>query len=366
MRHDASVVVDRGRYQDAGTPWEQEAWRDAALGWAERGLAAHGLRETGQRSVRLRPWSVLVRMPVEGHSAVWFKANPPASAFEAALTSALAHWVPEHVLQPLAVDVDHGWSLLPDGGDLFRDVLNRGPADPRAWEEPLRQYAGMQLALVPYAEEIERLGVPGTRTTALPGVFDQVVAKVVAQPVATPVARPVAEVVGRTVGQATAENSVLRPDDLTRLRELRPRLVDWCAELADMGIADSLDHADLHDGQFFNPEPGRFTFFDWGDAAVSHPFCSFLVPARRARELYGPEVLPRLRDAYLEPWTGDGRTTAELRRAVTLAGRLGAIGRAGSWGRLFPRASDAADATKTTGAAESAKWLLELFSEPPI
>lgn len=333
MHHEASLVVDRGQYQDAVTPWEQETWRAAALGWVERELAAHSLRGTGERSVRLRPWSVLVRIGVEGHGAVWFKANPPGSAFEGALTAALARWVPEHVLAPLAVDVDHGWSLLPDGGALFRDVLDRGPADPRAWEEVLLRYATMQRTLVPHADAIELLGVPGARTTALPDVFDRLV----------------------------ADNTALRPEDLAKLRDLRPRLVDWCGELAGVGIADTLDHADLHDGQLFHPGAGRFTFFDWGDAAVSHPFCSFLVPALRVRERYGPEVLPRLRDAYLEPWTGHGRTPAELRRALTLAERLGAIGPARAWSRLFPGASGAAD---TTGAAASAEWLLRLRAEP--
>ncbi|MDH6110169.1 hypothetical protein P3T36_006665 [Kitasatospora sp. MAP12-15] len=335
MQRDTSTVVDRGQYPEAVTPWERAAWRESALGWAERELAARGLRETGQRRVRLRPWSVLVRFTVDGRQPVWFKANPPASAFEAALTSALARWVPEHVLEPLTVDAGRGWSLLPDGGELFKDVLSRGPADPRAWEQPLRQYASMQRALVPYAEEIERLGVPSARTAALPELFDRVV----------------------------AGNSALRADEHGRLRELRPRLADWCAELAGLGVADSLDHSDLHDGQLFHTEAGRSTFFDWGDASVSHPFCSFLVPAGRARDQHGPEVLPRLRDAYLEPWTGDGRTAAELRRAVSLAWRLGAIGRACSWGRLFPGASDATDAA---GAAETARWMLKLLEEPPI
>ncbi|MET9657112.1 aminoglycoside phosphotransferase family protein [Streptomyces sp. NPDC006510] len=338
MRSDASAVVDRGQYQDAVTPWEQESWRADAIGWAERGLAAHGLRETGPRKVRLRPWSVLVRMSVAGDDAVWFKANPPASAFEAGLTEALARWVPGHVLEPLAIDAGRGWSLLPDGGTLFRDALDSAAGtavDPGAWEEPLRQYAGMQRALVPYAEEIELLGVPSARTAVLPETFDRVV----------------------------DGNTALEPADRRALCELRPRLVEWCEELTGAGIADTLDHSDLHDGQLFAPEPGRFTFFDWGDAAVAHPFCSFLVPARAARERFGPEALPRLRDAYLEQWTSDGRTTAELRRALSLAWRLGAIGRACSWGRLFPGVSGGVGAA---GEAESARWLLELSTEPPL
>ncbi|MFH8476041.1 phosphotransferase [Streptomyces sp. NPDC018000] len=337
MQCDAPEIVDRGQYPDAVTPWEQEAWREEALGWVERGLAAHGLGATGRRRVRLRPWSVLVQMSVEGRDAVWFKANPPASAFEAGLTEALARWVPEYVLKPLAVDAGRGWSLLPDGGTLFRDVLDstRGTADTRAWEEPVRQYAAMQRALLPYTEEIELLGVPSARTAALPETFDRVV----------------------------DQNTALEPTDLKALCELRPRLAEWCEELVDAGIADTLDHSDLHDGQLFASGPGRFTFFDWGDAAVAHPFCSFLVPARAARERFGPEVLPRLRDAYLEPWEGDGRTKAELRRAVSLAWRLGAIGRACSWGRLFPGAFDGAGAA---GDAQGARWLLELLADPPL
>ncbi|WP_327371768.1 phosphotransferase [Streptomyces sp. NBC_01217] len=341
MQREALDIVDRGQYPDAVTPWEDEAWREEALGWAERGLAAHGLRENGQRKVRLRPWSVLVRMTVEGRDAVWFKANPPASAFEAGLTEALARWVPAYVLRPLAVDAGRGWALLPHGGALFRDVLDsaHNPVDPRAWEEPLRQYAGMQRALLPYAERIEQLGVPSARTVELPETFDR----------------------------AVDGNTALAPDELKVLHELRPRLAEWCEELAGTGIADTLDHSDLHDGQLFASGPGRFTFFDWGDAAVAHPFCSFLVPARAARERFGPEVLPRLRDAYLEPWEGDGCSKAELRRALSLAWRLGAIGRACSWGRLFPGVSEGrSDGAGTVGDAEGARWLLELLTEPPL
>ncbi|MFB0617642.1 phosphotransferase [Streptomyces sp. AGS-58] len=333
MREDAATVVDRGQYRDAVTPWEQETWRAEALGWVAEELTAHGLRAAGGLEVRLRPWSVLIRVPVAGRRAVWFKASPPAGAFEGPLTAALAGWVPEHVLRPLAVDAARGWSLLPDGGDLFRTVLAREPVGPRAWEELLGQYARMQHALVPHAHALERLGVPAARTPGLPEVFERLL----------------------------AGDRVLGPDDRARLEQFRPRLVDWCAELASLGVADSLDHADLHDGQVFRPAPGRYTFFDWGDAAVSHPFCSLRVTAERARDRYGPHVLPRLLDAYLDPWTGPGRTAAQLRRAAALAWRLSVLSRAAAWGRMFPGASGAGP-----GAAQSARWLLELLAEPPF
>ncbi|MGW3464289.1 aminoglycoside phosphotransferase family protein, partial [Streptomyces olivaceoviridis] len=182
MRADDTTVVDRGRYPDAVTPWERGAWRAAALDWVAGHLTAHGLRAEGALRVRLRPWSVLVRVPVGGRgdaggpAAVWFKANPRASAFEGPLADALARWVPDHVLRPLAVDAERGWALLPDGGDLFRTVLDREPVGPRDWEALLRQYARMQHALVPHASAIERLGVPAARTPGLPEVFDRLLA----------------------------------------------------------------------------------------------------------------------------------------------------------------------------------------------
>ncbi|EST36159.1 phosphotransferase [Streptomyces roseochromogenus] len=333
MHRACSIVVDRSTYQYAPTPWERESWRDAALAWVADRLAERGLRMGGDLAVRLRPWSVLVRVPVEGRDVVWFKANPPASAFEGPLTAALARWVPGHVLEPLAVDAQRAWVLLPDGGELFRSVLSRAPVGPRAWEDLLRQYGSMQRAVSPHAREIERLGVPSARTPDLPAAFDNLL----------------------------AQNTALRPEARARLERLLPRLADWSAELASAGIEDTLDHADLHDGQLFRPAPGRCTFFDWGDAAVSHPFCSLRIPVEKARARYGPQVLPRLLDAYLEPWTAPGRTAADLRRAAHLAWRLSALGRAAAWGRTFPDPSAPA-----SGDEHSSESLLELLNEPPF
>ncbi|MFJ7190558.1 aminoglycoside phosphotransferase family protein [Streptomyces bacillaris] len=330
-------ILDRGRFPDARTPWDAPDRRAEALDWVTGRLAEHGLRESGPREVRLRPWSVLVRFSVAGGPGdrpVWFKAVPPAAAFEASLAAALADWVPDHVLAPLAVDAERGWCLLPDGGPLLRRVLDEGAGTLADWEDALRSYAVMQRALVPYAEKVAGLGVPSARPDELPGLFDTLV----------------------------AENAALTGEERVALEALRPRLVEWCEELASVGVAASLDHADLHDGQLFRPAPGRFAFFDWGDALVGHPFSSLLVPARSAEDRFGPAALPRLRDAYLEPWTGDGVTAGELRRAVSLAWRLAALGRAASWGRMFPVPGVQA----APGGAETAHWLRELHTEPPL
>ncbi|MFD5322692.1 aminoglycoside phosphotransferase family protein [Streptomyces sp. NPDC127092] len=334
--HQAGPVttVDRGRFEDAVTPWEEPDWREAALGWAERGLARHGLRETGPREVRVRPWSILVRFrtgPAD-RDAVWFKASAPAAGFEAALGGALADWIPEHVMAPLAVDAERGWCLLPDGGPLLRGMLDRGDADLGDWLTAVGQYARMQRALTPYADRMTELGVPSARTRHLPEIFDGLV----------------------------GTNPTLAPETRDSLRARRPLLLDWCQELDAIGVPDSLDHCDLHDGQVLTPGAGRFTFFDWGDAAVAHPFASLLVPARDVRERYGPETVTAVRDAYLEPWTDLGVPLPQLRRAATLAVRLAALSRAVSWFRLFP-GTPAADCHEA-----SAYWVEELFAAPDL
>ncbi|MFF5973828.1 aminoglycoside phosphotransferase family protein [Streptomyces sp. NPDC012769] len=333
-RETPTTTVDRGRFAHAVTPWEEAAWREAALDWAERQLARHGLRETGAREVRVRPWSILIRFRTgpDERDAAWFKASAPASGFEAALGHALAQWVPEHVLTPLAVDPERGWCLLPDGGPLFREVLDRGEAGPQDWLEAVGQYARMQRALTSYTDRMTALGVPSARTGHLPDIFDDLV----------------------------EHNPTLDPAARRSLRDRRPRLLDWCAELDAVGVPDSLDHCDLHDAQLLAAGPGRYTFFDWGDAAVAHPFASLLVPARAVRERHGPDAMTRLRDAYLEPWNDLGPPLPELRRAATLAVRLAAVGRAVSWFRLFP-GTPAADCHEA-----SAYWIEELFAEPDL
>lgn len=136
------------------------------------------------------------------------------------------------------------------------------------------------------------------------------------------------------------------------------------AGLAASPVPASLDHSDLHDYQVFVTD-GRYTFFDWGDASIGHPFTSLLVILRAAAARHGlaagPAALGRLRDAYLEPWTAE-RPAPELRHDARLAIRLGAISRALSWQRAFPQA---APRVRQDQGRSVAYWLTRLLEPDP-
>ena len=79
----------------------------------------------------------------------------------------------------------------------------------------------------------------------------------------------------------------LTEEDRSRLRELVPTYAGWCAELEAYGIAPSLQHDDLHDGNVFVGRTGD-RIFDWGDAGIAHPFGTLLVdPAQRCESRTG-------------------------------------------------------------------------------
>jgi hypothetical protein len=99
----------------------------------------------------------------------------------------------------------------------------------------------------------------------------------------------------------------------------------------------SLDHADVHPNNIF---AATGMPFDWGDAALAHPFASLLVLLRTAAEQAGlpagaPEITA-LTEAYLRPWHEAGHPREAITRALPLALRIAPLARALTWGRLFP------------------------------
>jgi hypothetical protein len=297
-------------------PWQDPRWLAEAEGWIGAECTRAALTRTGLVLARCRPYSVVARVATD-HGTVWFKASPPASSFEPALLVALAAWHPDLFTAPIAVDLDRAWSLTRDGGPTLREQ-QAGTADTGAWHATLRRYARLQLDLARRAGDLLSLGLADLRPVSVPGRFEKL------------------------LDDPATDQVIDAPDGITNgqyraLRALAPRLRQWCAELGDLGIPASLDHADVHPHNIFAVTG---TPFDWGDAAVAHPFCSLLVALRTAAEHAGlPRESPELvamKTNYLTPWLDAGYERAAVDRSLSLALRIAPLARALTSDRLFP------------------------------
>ena len=302
---------------DAGVPpWRDPRWLAEAEDWIDAACARAALIRTGPAQGRGRPYSVVARVPTDGGTA-WFKASPPASRFEPALLVALADWHPDRFAAPIAVDLDRAWSLTRDGGPTLRERDSSAP-DADRWPAVLRGYAQLQAALTGRPAELLTLGLADLRPGSVPGQYERLLGD-------------------PAILQAIDAAGGIARDQHGALRALAPRLRDWCAELDQLGIPASVDHADVHPGNIF---AASGVPFDWGDAAVAHPFSSLLVALRTAAEHTrlsprSPE-LTRLTASYLSPWLEAGYSREAVDRALPLALRVAPLARALTWGRIFP------------------------------
>jgi Phosphotransferase enzyme family len=289
--------------------WTRPEWLAEAKAWVHEHVDVTG--EIEQPHVYW--WSTVLRVPTAGGD-VWFKACHPSHGFEPALTIELARLRPERVIEVLAVDPQRGWMVTADAGSRLRELL-RSADDLARWEEFLPLYADVQLAAADKAERLLGLGVPDERLEGLPTRFGHVLAD-----------RDVL-LVDREDGLDAGQHE--------RLRASVPEVERLCAELAAVGIPETVQHDDLHDGNVF-VRNGEYLVFDWGDSCVSHPFHTLAVTLRTTAWRFdlepGAPSLERMRDAYLEPFGAYG-TRAELLDAFAIGYRLGTIARALSWYR---------------------------------
>jgi hypothetical protein len=244
-----------------------------------------------------RPWATVLRVPIAGGPA-WFKACGPAQTFEPRLSAELfARW-PDRVAEVLGHDEERGWLLLADAGE---PTAGRGnPPEPLL--SLLPHYAELQRGETLHADDHLAHGVPDLLVAKMPERYDGLL----------------------------RHDLPLEPEEIARLRAFAPRFAELCDDLAVHGVAETVQHDDLHLANVYE-RGGRIRLLDWGDTSIAHPFASLVVPFRFLEEI---NRLPptdrwfeRLREAYLEPWgSGFGETFA-------LAVRVGAFAYAIAWNR---------------------------------
>jgi len=288
--------------------WTDARWLAGVKDWLAQQLEELGLRPTGPvEQPHVRPWATVLQIPTTAGD-VWFKANFPLLAYEAAVVSLLAARRPDFVPGLLATEVERGWMLMADGGERLREVVER-ERDLGRWLDVLPRYGRLQIDIAEDRDRLLDLGLPDRRLETLAGQYEDLIGRV----------------------------GTLTDDESRRLRALVPTIAELCERLASTGVPETIQHDDLHDGQVFVRE-GRYLFFDWGDACVSHPFFSMSVTlegqlAWGLDDVEGSEDTAPYRDAYLEPFRGFA-AWSELQGGHEIALRLGWICRALNWHRF--------------------------------
>jgi hypothetical protein len=263
---------------------------------AERGWKLFGDVEL----VKQRPWATVITANTSA-GRVYAKANCDGLRSEAALLALLADWVPNAVIAPIAVNQSTGWLAVLDGGQtLYALGLH---SDPELWAPVLANVAEAQKATVGRTQELISVGVPDFRPSTVGLRLEQLVVDL--------------DLVGvqrrRVLGFAT-------------------QLETAAAELDSGPIGSAISHGDLQPNNMLAPPTSKP--FDWGDAVVTHPFCT-LTSLRWSVDdvdLYGV-----LRSSYLSHWSDHG-PPAELNRLADLAQLVGCVASIWTWVRVGPAA----------------------------
>jgi hypothetical protein len=223
--------------------WALPGWYMRAEDWIRSQLAGLGL------SVRaidpLKSWaiSVVLRARTEDERAFFFKASRALPLFvnEGVVMTGLARMYPANVPMPLAVDVARGWMLLADFGQPLRRRAT--------FEQQVQMYQTIARMQLDSAGQIETLLRTGC------------------------IYRPIPWLQARLEGLLADEISLspLRQEERDALVRALPRLRALLDELHALPIPMALIHGDLHVGNVALVNE-QIQFFDWTDAAVSHPF----------------------------------------------------------------------------------------------
>ncbi len=299
--------------QSTQLPWMQKSLFEQASTWVHAELERQGIHVTGAIE-QPHVHSTILRVPSTAGD-IYFKATSPTLAHEPALTEALWQWHPDCMPPVLAVDLARGWMLIPDLGVTLRSLV-QSTRDLGHWERVLTLYAQVQMALASHLPDLLELGVLDRRLAMLPHQYEQLLTDTDAL------------LIGHPNG--------LSMEAYQRLRQFVPQFRGMCEQLAGYGIPETLHHEDFHDANIF-VRNNHYTFADWGESGVAHPFCTLLVTSRVIAwrlelEENAPELV-RLYDVYLEPWTCYA-SLESLNAALKLAYRVGMVCRALTWRRV--------------------------------
>jgi hypothetical protein len=260
--------IESKQIPDSRPPWARIGWYKEASRWIEEQLEA-----TGHRPVAIEPvknWSLSYVLRARSENGIYYfktSANLPLFVNEAGITVGLGQLFPDHFPVTIATDIDRDWLLMVDSGRLV------------GWGAPIEERKGF---LAQWGQ-LQRRSAGYIDTLLRTGCLDRRLGWLESR-------------IGGLINSAETERS-LDKEEVSRLRNITPDLKALCGRLMTYNIPHTLVHGDLNGGNVaFNN--GRYIFFDWTDACVSHPFFD-MVDIYQDKE---QSIREQLRDHYLLGW----------------------------------------------------------------
>lgn len=293
--------------------WTREGWFDEAVCWMTERLVAADRRPTGPAEQFITsPWSCILRMPA-GEGFAYLKAAPEVFGHEPELTAKLAEWFPDAIVPVVAVDASRRWLLSTDIGPCWEIDPVTTPDLVPVYASAIERYGDIQKKTLDHLGTLEGLGVPDRRPTALPALFEEVLADTSAL------------MVGEEGGISAADHE--------KLRAFVPAFRDMCEGLAGFNFPETLVNFDFWHGNISFRDNGGDVIFDWAESGIGHPMFS-LATVTREFEVHdlpgGDGMRDSLVGTYLAQWR-EFESEERIREAYRLARPGGILCRAQSW-----------------------------------
>jgi hypothetical protein len=277
-----------GLIPERRAPWALPGWHAQAENWIADQVSDVG-RGTIHEIQPIKSWSISCVLKIMTESGnLYFKVprDLPLFVNEGVILVHLAKLYPDRIPQPVAVQPEKRWMLLDDFGDISEDDL---PLD-----DDTRLMRDFALLQIDTSQKLDALLAIGCKDRRLNVLLSQI------QPLLND------ELV---LGKLTSE-------ERAELQQTAARLQELIRELFFLDIPCTILHGDLHGGNVI-PHGDSFLYFDWTDAAISHPFFDMIHIFRQ--EDVGRKAA--LQDAYLGPWE-EHFSKVSVRRAWQLASVL--------------------------------------------
>ena len=248
-------------------PWAIPGWHAEVEHWITNQVARLG-RGAILSIQPVKSWSISCVLKIATETGILYFKVPrdlPLFVNEGVVLARLAELYPDRLPIPLAFAPEQRWILLDDFGG--------SPSDEATLDQQahlMQDFARMQ---IDSSRKIEALLAGGCKDRRLDVLLSQI--------------KPLLD----------DELILLDPEERGNLKQITPRLKTLTTELFSLPIPPTLLHGDLHTGNVIL-HGNSFLYFDWTDAAVSHPFFDMIHIFMEKDEA----KKTALQEAYLLAW----------------------------------------------------------------